>query len=650
MSTVESRPLDAGRAAFAEHDWERAYELLSQADAEERLGGPDLERLAKAAEWSRRFDDMLALLERAEAGYEAIGDRRAAGKVALKLARKYYNRQNDAVMGGWLARAQTLLEGHEESAEGGLLLWMQVHGGLFMGGDPAEYIRLAEQLVELSRRLPDTDLEALGLLELGHWRIVAGDVQEGSRLLDQANALAGREEIDLEVAGTVYCSTIFACRNLGDLNRAAAWTDRSLTWCERNSVSGFPGLCRLHRAEVIRFRGSLEEAERDVRSACEELLAANPRMAGHAFHELGEVLRRRGELDRARSAFARALDLGFDPQPGLALLRLDEGDAAGALRAISRRLSDRDPFTHESRLLLLPAQVTISLAAGEAECAAQALAELEEAAAGRATVIADTSATQARGEVALAGGDLDQAVSELRAAWRAWCDVGAPYEAAAVRMLLGRAYRQSGDLEAARLEFEGARDGFARLGAKTQLRRAEGLLADIPRAGGDRETRTFMFTDIVDSTRLVELLGDESWTMLLAWHDRALRGAFAEFHGTEVKHEGDGFFVTFATPDGALRCAQAIQRAMREHRQDHGFAPRIRIGVHTAEATSRGGDYSGRGVHEAARVGSAGGADEILATSETLALAGEGYDASETRMVALKGFADPVELVTVAWS
>ena len=650
MSTVESAPLDAGRAAFERHDWDEAFRLLTAADGEDLLEGPDLERLAEAALWSRRFDEELRILERAEAGYRAAGERRAAGRVASKLTQAYWNRGNDALMGGWFGRAHTLLEGEEESREVGMLLWLKVRAVLFGQGDAEAAIGLARELVTIARRLGDPDLEALGLLDLGHALIISGRVAEGSRLLDEANAIAGSEPVELGTAGTVYCSTIFACRNIGDWSRAAEWTNQSLAWCERNSVNGFPGLCRLHRAEVIRFRGSLEEAERDALAACEELTVSMPRMAGHAFHELGDVRRRRGDLDGARAAFAKALDFGFDPQPGLARLRLDESDPDGALRAISRRLADRDAFTQEARTLLLPAQVTIALAAGAEDRALEALAELEQTAQVCATAFVETSAVQARGEVALANGDLGVAVADLRTACRNWSDAGAPFEAGQARMLLGRAYRRAGDFEAATLELEGARDLFARLGARTELARAERLLADIPAGSGGRATKTFMFTDIVDSTRLVELLGDEAWTMLLAWHDRALRSCFADHQGSEVKHEGDGFFVAFTTADAAIRCAQSIQRKLSEHRREHGFAPRIRIGLHTAEATTRAGDFIGRGVHAAARVAAAGSADEIVASAETLAAADVSYEHSSTRSVELKGLDEPVELSTIAWS
>jgi class 3 adenylate cyclase len=649
MATVDSDSLGAGRSAFERHDWEEAYRLLSAADSEHGLDGHDLERLAEAAEWSRRFGETPRILERAEESYRTAGERRAAGRVALKLTQAYWARGNDAQLAGWFGRAHTLLAGEEQTHEGGLLLWNRVRAVLYGFDTTQDPVALARELLQLARRLEDPDLEALGLLELGHALILSGRVSEGCRLLDEANAIAACAEVELGTAGTVYCSTIFACRNIGDWGRAAEWTDRSLGWCAQNSVSGFPGLCRLHRAEVIRFRGSFDEAERDARAACEELLAAMPRMAGHAFHELGDVLRRRGDLEEARAAFAKALEFGFDPQPGLARLRLDEGDPEGALRAISRRLADRDAFTQEARTILLPAQVTIALAAGADDQAQAALTELEQVAAQCATAIVDTSTTQARGEVALAAGELDSAVSELRAAWRGWSDAGAPYEAAQVRVLLGRAYRQAGDLDAATVELKGAREAFARIGARTGVRRAEAALSNLPGGADIRQTRTFMFTDIVDSTRLVELLGDESWTMLLSWHDRALRDCFADHDGTEVKHEGDGFFVAFPSADAALACAKAIQRNLAKHRAEHGFAPQIRIGLHTAEATVRGGDYTGRGVHAAARVAAAAGASEIVASGETIAAVGDRCEVTATRTVSLKGLADAVELATVSW-
>lgn len=647
MSAVSHDPLHDGREAFSAQEWERAFELLSIADAEQGLSPADLERISEAACWTRRYDAMLTLLERAQAGYERDGDRRGAARVALTLTREHYQRNHDAVMGGWLARAANLLEGLPDCHETGLLLWMQVRGLLFMANDVPAALDHARALVEFARRLGDPDLEALGLLDQGHALITAGRVREGSPLLDQATALAMSGATELSTAGTVYCATIFACRNIGDWQRASEWTSESLRWCDRHSVSGFPGLCRLHRAEIVRMRGSLAEAERDALDACDELLAWAPRWAGWAYHELGEVRRRRGDLAGARSAFGRALDVGFDPQPGLALMRLDEGDPAGALAAISRRMGDRDAFTQESRWLLLPAQVTIALAAGDLALARAAVAELEEVADQCDATAILASASVAHGALAVADGRSGDAIAPLREGWRAWCDLGARFDAAQTRALLGQAYAGIGDQAAARQEFDGAEATFAELGAPLEEQRVQRLQAGT--AAGVRELRTFVFTDIVDSTRLVELLGDEGWDSLLSWHDRTVRAEFAGHDGREIKHEGDGFFIAFPDPRSALDCAIALQRTLSEHRREHGFAPRVRIGVHAAEATRRGGDFFGQGVHVAARVAAAGGAGQILATAGTVAGAGEGYAVSESRSVALKGLAEPVDVVDVSW-
>ena len=162
-----------------------------------------------------------------------------------------------------------------------------------------------------------------------------------------------------------------------------------------------------------------------------------------------------------------------------------------------------------------------------------------------------------------------------------------------------------------------------------------------------RVMKTFMFTDIVGSTRLVEALGDEAWEVLLRWHDDALRSLFAGHQGEEVAATGDGFFVGFDSPEAALACAVAIQRRLGEHRQAHGFAPQVRIGVHASEATQVAQNFRGKGVHEAARIAALAEGSEILASRVTAA--GSRYQASEPRTVSMKGIAEPIEIVAINW-
>jgi class 3 adenylate cyclase len=161
-----------------------------------------------------------------------------------------------------------------------------------------------------------------------------------------------------------------------------------------------------------------------------------------------------------------------------------------------------------------------------------------------------------------------------------------------------------------------------------------------------RVVKTFMFTDIVKSTNLIEVLGDEAWDSLLRWHDQTLRGLFVAHQGEEVVSTGDGFFVGFESPDAALECAIAIQRTLAAHRRDHGFAPQVRIGVHASPATQVDRNFHGRGVHEASRIAALADGGEILASKETAA--GRG-GLSEPRSVSLKGIAEPMEIVAVDW-
>jgi class 3 adenylate cyclase len=166
----------------------------------------------------------------------------------------------------------------------------------------------------------------------------------------------------------------------------------------------------------------------------------------------------------------------------------------------------------------------------------------------------------------------------------------------------------------------------------------------------ERVTRTFMFTDIVTSTDLIGLVGDEAWAELLAWHNRELRSCFARHRGEEVKSTGDGFLVTFDRAEEAVDCAIDIQQRLTRHRREHGFAPSVRIGMHASEATRDGRDYAGRGVHIAARVGSAATGQEILATTEVIEQAGQTrFKVSEPRALTLKGVREPIEVRAIDW-
>jgi class 3 adenylate cyclase len=407
----------------------------------------------------------------------------------------------------------------------------------------------------------------------------------------------------------------------------------------------------VHRAEIMHLRGSWADAEREAKRACEELSRYDVLYGGEAQYAIGEVRLRLGDLDGAREAFRQAHQLSREPEPGRSLLRLAQGDVQGANISIKRALAGVEARAF-SQARLLPAAVEIGLAAGDLDSVAQHVAELEQIAGSFRTTAVTATAEYARGLLLLAHGDTALALARLRHAVELWHEVGAPYETARARTALGEAFRADGDEDAALLEFESAKGAFERLGALPDAKRVGQLLGQeegIAARAGERVTRTFVFTDIVGSTPLVEALGDDAWQELIRWHDQTLRAIVNRYGGTEVRQTGDGFFVAFEEASAAIEAAVAVQRSLAEHRRGHGFAPQVRIGLHEAEASTRAIDFAGRGVHEAARIGSIAGGGQILASVNTVQSAATRFPISTPRPVTLKGVSQPIDVVTIEW-
>jgi class 3 adenylate cyclase len=439
------------------------------------------------------------------------------------------------------------------------------------------------------------------------------------------------------------------CRAVADYRRAGAWTEAVARMCERQSITGFPGICRVQRAEIMRMRGELAQAEDEARIAQDELQAfGRLPQAGAAAYEVGEVRLRLGDLDGAEQGFEVAHRLGHEPQPGIALLRLARGQVDAARSSIATALADvPDPF---ERFRLLPARVEIALAAYDLADARESAEELGGIASTFASPLLHAAARLAIGAVLTFEGDATKAVPELRAAVRDWTEADAPFETAQARRCLAIAYRLTGDEASAALELHAARETFGRLHARLEVERCDELIrAGQERGAGRRVERTFMFTDIVGSTNLVETIGDEAWEDVLRWHDDALRTQIASHRGEVVHSTGDGFFASFANTADGVACAVAIQRHLSEHRRQSGFAPQVRIGLHAAEATEIADDYAGIGVHEAARVGALADGGEILVTTSSLSPEGTSFPIGDEREVTLKGIAQPVRVAPVQW-
>lgn len=637
---AESVDLTDARIAYEQRDWTCAREMFSLVEAG-ALSGEDLENWGYAALWERDLDESILLFERAADAFRDEGEADREAFAVLRNAQLGLMGGNETLVGVALARAERLLDGVPECEAHALRGWGMANQVSAVDVEAAT--PMLEDALAGARRVGSPTVEALALMSLAHNSIRNGAVRDGLQMIDAAATLALSDDVGQLAVGAVLCSTIFAHRDVGDWKRAGEWADATQRWLDRTRVSIFPGLCRVHRCEVARVRGELSNAEQDATLGCEELAQLNKPMAGYGFHELGEIRLRRGDLHGAEVAFRRAVEFGSDAQPGLGRLRLVRGDAVGALRALEDALAGTGDRAIANRPYVLPVVVSAALEVGDVDRARGAavqlgeLAELYDADAHRA------AAEQSQGEVALRVGSLDAARSHLRRAWELWCAVDAPYEAASARVLLADAAIAAQDAETARFEIESARVTFERIGARVAVPDVERRLLGLGRSldAGERVERTFMFTDIVNSMRLQTAMGDQAWDRLLAWHDRALREVIHANRGEEVKHEGDGFFVVFSAFEDAARCGISIQGLLALQRDEQGFVPEVRIGIHAGPATARAGDYYGRVVSEAARITSAAGPGEVLCTNAELP---PGVVRLESRRLDLKGIDQPIEV------
>ena len=649
--SVQSDPVQEAGDALERHAWQEAYDLLTEADRTGSLSGDGLHLLAWAAYWTAHPDETVEALERAYGAYLEEGNRSSAAMTAFRVAEQHAMRMSMPQAQGWVAKAQQLAEEDPQSPVHGWLAWMRGLVTWIVEGDFDAAMSHYDQALEIAGRTGDRNLHGMSLHDKGHSLCLLGRVPEGLALLDEAMVGVVGGELTPEAAGYVYCGMIGVCSKLGDYRRAAQWTEATLRWCDRQSVPAFPGVCRVHQAELMRLRGSLAEAEEQAWLAVEELPRFNfVSGLGPANYEIGEVRRRMGDFGAAEEAYARAHEFGYNPQPGLSLLRLAQGKVQAAAASIRQALSDSSG-NRCAQVRILAAQVDIALAGGNLETAVSASEALDADVGRYEATSLHAMAARVRGAVRLAQGETEAALQELRRARQGWQEVEAPYEVAEVRVLLGKAFLELGDEEAAILELKAARATFERLGARPAAEEAGTLLGEVTASvrRPERVRRAFMFTDIVKSTDLVGAIGDQAWEDLLTWHDQTLRSLFAAHGGEVAHHTGDGFFVAFEATGSALGCAVAIQRALVEHRRAHGFAPQVRIGVHAAEASRRGQDFGGGEVHKAARIAALADGGEILASEETVSEEDVGFNLSDVRDVSLKGFAETVRVGRVDW-
>ncbi len=476
-----------GREAFAQRKWREAYAHLSAADREPSLETADLERLATAAYLVGEDAHATAIWTRAHHQLIDQGNLERAARWGFWLSLSLLLGGEMARSTGWLARSQRLLKDREDACvEQGYGL--VVTGLLEMGKGKTESAGAGfERALALAEQFGDPDLLALSLLSQGQNLILSHKNAEGVARLDEAMVAVAAGEVSPVLAGIVYCAVILTCQRIFDFRRAREWTAQLDAWCaSQPDLVPYRGQCLVHRSEILQLRGDWPEALAEAMKARDHLADRSEAVVGRACFQQGELHRLRGEFAQAGEMYSEAGRNGYEPQPGVSLLRLAEGKLDAAAAAIRGGADPaggrRAPGAGSSRPKVLGPYIEILVATGDLDAARAAADELAQiAAAFDAPFLLATSA-QATGTVLFAEGKTKAALALLREAWAIWQQLEAPYESARVRVLIGRGCRRLGDHETARMHFDAAHSVFGRLGAAPDLVELERLM-DIQDAG-----------------------------------------------------------------------------------------------------------------------------------------------------------------------
>jgi tetratricopeptide (TPR) repeat protein len=394
--------IERARSAVERKSWTEAFELFQDLESPD-LPPEDWERYADAAWWTGHFEESNAARQRAYSGYADARNDRRAGWMASRLCIEHFRRGEATVGAGWFARMQRHAKELPDCIELGFAALLEASVQYFTG-DHTQALPIAERAAETGQRFGDRDLLGMAIHMQGLILISQGRITEGVALLDEAMTSVVAGEVSDYFTGAIFCNVIGACLEIADVRRASDWAEAAQAWVKSiPPESPYPGMCRINRAEVLSLRGDWSQAETESRRAAQELLNGHDsQLAGEAFYETGEVRRRLGDLAGAEEAFERAHELGFEPHPGLALLRLAQGKVEAALAALRVAVTG-STGSRLRRTRLLWALADTALIAGDLEAASTAADELDAIAGeSSAPVLAATAAT-VRGSTLLAG-------------------------------------------------------------------------------------------------------------------------------------------------------------------------------------------------------------------------------------------------------
>ncbi len=490
-AATEADSVEHARALIDRRRWWDAYQMLSRLDSRSALGGQDLEELAVSAFLCGRRRDSKHAWLRAYQIHLNDGDPRAAALCAIRIGLGQISTGELAEASGclpasltscaaWVANASSLLADGDEGVEHGYVLIPVAYEQLAIGGDLDAAAADSDRAVEIARRYGDPDLLVLGLTIQGRAMVRSGSIERGVVYLDEAVMVVEAGHVSPSIAGIALSSAIEAASEIFDTTRFGEWAGAFGRWRDlQEGMLAFQSRSLVYQATFDELQGRWDEALDAAVHACKDLFAdPDPAAAASAHYRQGDLLRLRGDLQKAEVAFREASRRGLDPQPGLALLRLANGDVEAAVASIGRALGETRNLL--KRAAMLPAHVEILLAAGNRTAASEAADELEKAADAYSTPVLEAAAHHARGAVLLAEGDPHAALGGLRVAVRVWSHLGLPYEEARTRCVIAECCRMLGDDDASSLELGIARGIFSAPGAGPDLVRVDSLLATQP--------------------------------------------------------------------------------------------------------------------------------------------------------------------------
>lgn len=477
--------LEAAQAQWKSRAWNTAYSLFKALDAGGALNADDLERYGVSAYLTDREDEFLMIFERGfkRCCYDDL--LRKAIRFAFWLGLTHMFRGEFGKGGGWFARAGGILQDiGSDCVESGYLMLPSIEQDIDAGNQTAA-TKAAIEAAEIGTRYCDNDLVVIARHLHGRVELKAGNLDAGFAIIDDVMLSVAGGSLSPIVTGLVYCSVIDACHEILDFGRTREWTKALSDWCdEQPELVAFTGQCMIHVAEFRQIDGSWEKSEEQARLACQTLEgSAYSGRAGTAYYRLGEIHRLQGDFVQAENDYRAASGFGFDPQPGLALMRLHQGRHNLASSGIRRALATTK--VPQNRIGLLQAQTEIMIATGEFALAREAVNELALHSETYRTDAVRAIAAQAKGLLDLATGNPSKAYAELRKAADVWQQLGAGYNNARVRVLLGRACQALGDTGGAELELTAALEVFVTLGATADQAIARNALSPEPATGTD---------------------------------------------------------------------------------------------------------------------------------------------------------------------